>query len=67
VGKAGTDAGTIYLSGHGVPTAGLGLARRYSHSPICTLDLSDGDGAVAVLCEMARGMRAGLDLSFLGA
>ena len=66
VGKAGTDAGAIYIAGHGVPTAGLGLARRYSHSPVCTLDLNDAVGAVAVLREMALAMTPDLDLSFLG-
>lgn len=56
IGKAGTDAGAIHLAREGIPTAGLGLCRRYSHSPVEMLDINDAVGAVRVLVEMARAM-----------
>ena len=66
VGKAGTDSGPIHLSREGVPTAGLGLARRYSHTPVCTLDLNDAVGAVHILEQFVRDMREHTDLGFFG-
>jgi endoglucanase len=66
VAKAGTDAGSIHLSREGVPTAGLGLARRYSHTPVCTLDLNDAVGALDVLAQLAADLDPAWDLSFLG-
>lgn len=65
VAKAGTDAGSIHLSRRGVPTAGLGLARRYSHTPVCTLDLNDAVDAVRVLEQFVRDLGPELDLDFL--
>ena len=65
VGKAGTDSGPIHLSREGVPTTGLGLARRYSHTPVCTLDLNDAAGAVRVLEQFARDMGEHTNLGFL--
>lgn len=61
---AATDAGAIHLSRQGVPTAGLSLARRYSHSPVCTLDLNDAVGAVRVLRQFVADMPGHGDLSF---
>ena len=65
VGKAGTDSGPIHLSREGVPTTGLGLARRYSHTPVCVLDLNDAAGAVRVLEQLARDMETHTALGFL--
>lgn len=61
---AATDAGAIHLSREGVPTAGLSLARRYSHTPVCTLDLNDAVGAVRVLRQFVADMPGHADLSF---
>ncbi|MGI6367345.1 MAG: M42 family metallopeptidase [Anaerolineae bacterium] len=63
-GMAATDAGAIHLSRAGVPTAGLSLARRYSHTPMCTLDLNDAAGALRILLALVRGMEGHTDLSF---
>ena len=49
-----------------MPAAGLGLARRYSHTPVCVLDLNDACGAVKVLEQFVRGMGEHGDLGFLG-
>lgn len=65
VGSAFTDAGALHLSRHGIPTAGLGLARRYSHSPVCLLDLRDAVGAVQVLSQFVRDMGTHRDLGFI--
>ena len=65
VGKAGTDATTIHTAREGVPTAGLGLARRYSHTPVCVLDLNDARGAVEVLGAFVLAMGSHTDLGFL--
>lgn len=66
VGRAATDSGTLHLAKGGIPTAGLGLPRRYSHTPVCTLDLRDAVGAVEILLQFARDMPHHTDLTFLG-
>ncbi len=57
LGIATTDAAAIHMSGAGVPTGGIGIARRYSHSPVCTMDLRDAVQTVhllrAVVAELA--------------
>jgi endoglucanase len=68
IGKSSTDAATIHLAREGIPTGGLGICRRYSHSPVETMDINDAVGSV-------RWLRAVVDsmsehdtkaLSFLG-
>jgi len=66
VGKAGTDSATVHLSRRGVPTSGIGLARRYSHSPVCTMDINDAVGATRLLVQFANDMAQHTDLGFLG-
>jgi len=66
VGKAGTDSATIHLSRQGVPTSGIGLARRYSHSPVCTMDINDAVDAARLLVQFANDMAQHADLGFLG-
>jgi len=61
---AATDAGAIHLSRSGVPTAQLSLARRYSHTPVCTLDLNDAAGAVQLLVALVDQMDQHGELSF---
>ena len=56
IGKANTDATAIHLAGEGIPTAGLGLCRRYSHSPVETMDINDAVDAVKTLVGMAKAM-----------
>ncbi|OGO04141.1 MAG: hypothetical protein A2Y73_07655 [Chloroflexi bacterium RBG_13_56_8] len=66
VGKAETDAGAIHLTREGVPTAGIGLARRYSHTPICTLDIHDAVDSVSLLMQFVKEMGQHTNLEFLG-
>lgn len=56
LGKSSTDSGTIHLARQGIPTAGLGICRRYSHSPVELMDINDAVGAVKVLVEMTKSM-----------
>jgi putative aminopeptidase FrvX len=67
IGRAVTDAASTYLSREGVPTGVVGLPRRYSHSPICTLDLNDAMSAVALLKTFVARMDRHSDLSFISA
>ena len=64
-GMAATDAGAIYLARRGVPTAGIGLARRYSHTPLCVLDLNDAAGTQHLLRALVNDMSNHTDLGFL--
>ncbi len=64
-GMAATDAGAIYLARRGVPTAGIGLARRYSHTPLCVLDLNDAAGTQRLLRALIDDMGNHTDLGFL--
>jgi putative aminopeptidase FrvX len=63
-GMAATDAGAIHLTRSGIPTAQLSLARRYSHTPICTLDLNDAAAAVRLLGSFVDRMERHADLGF---
>ena len=44
-----TDAAEVHLSGKGIPTGVIALARRYSHSPVELLDLKDAAHALDLL------------------
>lgn len=56
IGKANTDAAAIHLAREGIPTAGLGICRRYSHSPVELLDINDAVGTVQVLVQLCHTM-----------
>lgn len=60
MGYAVTDAAAISLANYGVPTVALGVARRYSHSPVCTFDLNDAVAAVRILEQLVSDI-AGLE------
>lgn len=59
------DAAAVHLAREGVPTAVVNIARRYSHSPVETLDINDAVGALLLLDAFARQFSAQTDLSFL--
>lgn len=65
IGIAISDAAAVHLSGRGIPTAVLGLPRRYSHSPVCTFDLNDGVDAVELLHQFVADMGQHTDLAFI--
>ncbi|MDR3208074.1 MAG: M20/M25/M40 family metallo-hydrolase [Oscillospiraceae bacterium] len=45
----GTDAGPIHLSRGGVPSGGVGIPLRYTHSPTEVAALADADAAAALV------------------
>ncbi len=62
-----SDAAAVHLVRSGIPTGILNLARRYSHSPVETLDLNDASALFTWLQASAEAFTAETDLSFLGA
>jgi endoglucanase len=61
-----SDAAAVHLVRSGIPTGIVNIARRYSHSPVETLDIGDAVGALLLLEAIATGFSAETDLSFLG-
>lgn len=61
-----SDAAAVHLVRSGIPTGIVNLARRYSHSPVETLDINDAIGAYKLLRAAAVEFSATTDLSFLG-
>jgi putative aminopeptidase FrvX len=57
-----TDAALIHVTGEGVPTGFVSIARRYAHSPNEVLDLNDAIRAVQLLTALVR--RETTDLKF---
>lgn len=59
------DAAAVHLVREGVPTGIVNIARRYSHSPVETLDIGDAVGALHLIEAFVRRFSADTDLSFL--
>lgn len=59
------DAAAVHLVREGVPTGIVNIARRYSHSPVETLDIGDAVGALALIEAVVRRFSPETDLSFL--
>jgi putative aminopeptidase FrvX len=49
--RGGTDAGSIHLTGGGIPSGVLSLPSRYVHSPAEMASLSDIENAVKILAK----------------
>ncbi len=60
-----SDAASVHLVRAGVPTGVVNLARRYSHSPVETLDINDAFHALRLIEAVVRSFSADTDLSFL--
>ena len=60
-----TDSSVVHLSRDGIPTGGLGLSRRYSHSPVEMADLNDAVHALRFLQGFVEDMPGHSDFSFL--
>lgn len=60
-----SDAASVHLVRAGVPTGIVNIARRYSHSPVETLDIRDAVGALRLLEGFALQFSSDTDLSFL--
>jgi putative aminopeptidase len=61
-----SDAAAVHLVRQGIPTGIVNLARKYSHSPVETLDLNDCVNATLLLQEVVKTFSGKTDLSFLG-
>ncbi len=59
-----TDGWSIHLSGMGIPTGNVCLARRYAHSPNEVCDLRDAEGAVKILVALTEAA-VGANLNFV--
>lgn len=60
-----SDASAVHLVRDGIPTGVLNIARRYSHSPVETLDLNDALDTLMLLDTAARRFGPDVDLGFL--
>ncbi|MCD4670359.1 MAG: peptidase M28, partial [Actinomycetia bacterium] len=52
--RGGTDAGSIHLTGAGVPSLFIGIPTRYVHSHHSLLDLEDVEGAIQLIIAMLK-------------
>jgi endoglucanase len=62
-----SDASAVHLVRDGIPTGVINIARRYSHSPVETLDLDDAVDTLLLLEAAVRAYNAGTDFDFLAA
>jgi len=62
-----SDASAVHLVRDGIPTGVINIARRYSHSPVETLDLNDAVDTLLLLEAAVRAYNADTDLDFLAA
>jgi endoglucanase len=60
-----TDGAAIHVSGTGIPTGSVCIARRYAHSANEVCDLRDAEGAVKILVALADGAAIGATMDFL--
>jgi endoglucanase len=60
-----TDAAAAHLAAGGIPTLELKIPRRYSHSPVETLDLRDVAATLALVEELVLRPPTAEDLTFL--
>ncbi|HHY36243.1 MAG TPA: M42 family metallopeptidase [Firmicutes bacterium] len=52
--RGGTDAGSIHLTGEGIPTGVISLPTRYIHSPAEIIDYRDLQNSVDLLCSFLQ-------------
>ena len=62
LGRTGTDADKLHLTGEGVTTALLSLPLRYMHSPSEVCQLSDIEHAINLLAELLCALKPDTDL-----
>ncbi len=62
-----SDAAAVHLVREGIPTGVVNLARRYSHSPVETLDLNDCVNAFLLLEDAVKSFSKETDLSYFSA
>jgi len=52
--RGGTDAGSIHLTGQGVPCISMGVPARYIHSHVSIIDRRDFDRTVTLLVALVK-------------
>jgi putative aminopeptidase len=62
-----SDAAAVHLVREGIPTGVVNIARRYSHSPVETLDINDCVNATLLLEQAVRTFGPSTELAFLRA
>ena len=62
-----SDASAVHLVRDGVPSGVINIARRYSHSPVETLDLDDAVDTLLLLEASAKAFNKETDIGFLQA
>lgn len=60
-----SDVSAVHLVRDGIPSGVVNIARRYSHSPVETLDLNDAVDSLLLLEQAARSFSSATDLGFL--
>jgi putative aminopeptidase len=60
-----SDAAAVHLVREGLPTGVVNIARRYSHSPVETLDINDCVNATLLLEQAVRNFGPSTNLAFL--
>ena len=58
-----SDASAMDLTGGGIPTAALGIPRRYSHSAVEVLDLNDLAASIEIILATCRRIDENLSLA----
>jgi putative aminopeptidase FrvX len=58
-----TDADSLQISRHGIPTGLVSIPLRYMHSPVEMVDLADVESTVALMKAFAEQIEPGIDLS----
>jgi endoglucanase len=64
--RSTSDVAAVHLARGGIPSAVLNIPRRYSHSPVETLDLNDVVATLVLLESAVRRFDSNVDLGFLG-
>lgn len=54
VSQGGTDAGSVHLSNHGVPSAVIGICSRYIHTHTSIIHVEDYQAAKKLLIELVK-------------
>lgn len=63
--RSTSDVAAVHLAGGGIPSMVVNIARRYSHSPVETIDLRDVQATLELLDAAVRAFDGTVDFDFL--
>jgi putative aminopeptidase FrvX len=66
VSQGGTDAGSVHVSGSGVPSAAIGICVRYIHSHAAIADKEDIEAAKTFLIALVKNLDSSVYNAILG-